>query len=109
MEDERRPGVAGRAGLPIYRDDYAVGPTILDMIVRPVLPVTPTLRARFALPNNVADVPIWLKRQMSTLWSGPDRPGKQASQRSQTLDLSCAGGSGGRPTTKFGFTAMGLA
>jgi hypothetical protein len=61
-------------GLPIREEEFCVGPTILDMMVREVVPVTPALRKKYALPKKMLDVPVWRKRDLASLWPGPARP-----------------------------------
>lgn len=58
-------------GLPIREAGYYVGPTILDMMVRQVVPVTPALRKKFELPKELLEVPVWRKRDPASLWPSP--------------------------------------
>ncbi len=87
-------------GLPIRRGGDAVGPTILDMMVREIVPLTDELRDELGLPADAEEIPCWTRRPIDTLWlSQAERPSKkQAGERVLLLDHPFQRGlaSGGR-------------
>ncbi len=87
-------------GLPIRQAEYAIGPTILDMMVRQVIPVTPEMRKRYALPRHVDEAAFWVRRPTSSLWPSQQRarPKQQVKQGSKVPDHPFQPGlvSGGR-------------
>lgn len=75
--------------LPIsISSGYVVGPTILDMMVRQVVPVTSKLREQYDIPEHLDEAAFWVKRPTSTLWPTPRRPSKQGakSTKAKTVD-----------------------
>lgn len=62
------------AGLPIAAEDHlAVGPTILDMMVRTVHPIAKLPKeVRDRLPAGASGAAVWTRRNVATLWRNPD-------------------------------------
>ena len=80
-------------GLPIWSRDEAaaVGPTILDMMLREVVPVTEDLREQLGLPNDAREIAVWKQRPIASLWPKPvekEKPltKKIANERPKQLD-----------------------
>lgn len=91
-------------GLPMQVDGLLVGPTILDMMVRQVVPVTDELRERYEIPDDLEEVAFWVTRPTSTLWPAQGRPGKQTGQKAKMVDHPFQPGlaSGGRRVSEEG-------
>lgn len=54
---------------PVARE--AVGPTILDMMLREVVTVTDQLREQFNLPDATEEIAVWRRRPTASLWPKP--------------------------------------
>lgn len=69
-------GPAGKPrveGLPILSRDEAdaVGPTILDMMLREIVQVTEELREQLSLPDDTEEIAVWKQRPTASLWPKP--------------------------------------
>lgn len=79
-------------GLPISHDGLLIGPTVLDMMVRKIVPldsVLPELLDGVTLLDDQDDIAVWELRNPSTLWLNPrkrKKPKKEAGRRDKPLD-----------------------